>query len=143
MSEEYRVTQRCIVSNAATLAEALLAEGFDVVTGGTDNHIVLVNVKNSVNLTGKEADLRLEQCGLNVNKNLVPFDTESAQVGSGIRIGTNTVSRLGMGPSEMKAIATLIADVLRGDNNAAFVAEVRGRVRELARSFPMDGFNGF
>jgi glycine hydroxymethyltransferase len=140
MGDDYRATQKRIISNAAALAESLIAKGFYVVTGGTDNHIVLVNVKSSVGLTGKDADLRLERCGLNVNKNILPFDTENPQVGSGIRIGTNTVSRLGMGANEMKTIASMIDDVLRGDMSDAFVNEMRRRVKKLASAFPHDCF---
>jgi glycine hydroxymethyltransferase len=77
-----------------------------------------------------------------VNKNLLPFDTERPQVGSGIRIGTNTVSRLGMGADEMKTIAGLIAAVLHSDMSEEVVTEVRGRVKELVRAFPLDGFDG-
>lgn len=140
MTEEYRATQRLIVDNAATLASALSSKGFHIATGGTENHMVLVDVKKSVGLTGKDANSRLERCGINANKNVLPFDEEKAAVGSGIRLGTNTVSRLGMGAGEMRAIADFIEEILKADPTAAFEARMRRRVKAFMKDHPIDVF---
>lgn len=140
MTDEYRKTQQSIIRNARTLAASLIERKLEIVTGGTDNHIVLVNTKKSVGLTGKEADKRLEFCGINANKNVLPFDDESPMVGSGIRIGTNTVSRLGMGTEEMRTIAGFIAEILKTEMSPTFVSDMKLRVKNLMRNFPIDSF---
>ena len=139
-TDEYRATQRLIVDNAVVMARALADKGFEIATRGTDNHMVLVNVKKSVGLTGKEANGRLELCGINANKNVLPFDEEKATVGSGIRIGTNTVSRLGMGAGEMQTIADFIEEILKTDVTDAFVAQMRRRVKTFMRGYPIEVF---
>lgn len=140
MTEEYRATQKLIVDNAGTLAQALQEKGFEIVTGGTDNHMVLVNVKKSVGLTGKDANSRLERCGINANKNVLPFDEEKAAVGSGIRLGTNTASRLGMGAAEMQTIAQLIEEILKADLTDGDVVKMRRRVKAFMRNYSIDEF---
>lgn len=140
MTDEYRATQKLIVDNASALANALADKGFEIATGGTDNHIILVNVKKSVGLTGKEANTRLERCGLNVNKNVLPFDEEKATVGSGIRIGTNTVSRLGMGVVEMRRIADFFEEILKADLTDEYVANMKSRVKDFMSNYSIDAF---
>jgi glycine hydroxymethyltransferase len=140
MTEEYRATQQLIVDNAGVLASALVERGYQIVTGGTDNHIVLVNVKKSIGMTGKEADIRLERCGINANKNVLPFDDESPFVGSGIRLGTNTVSRLGMESEQMQIIVGFIDEILKSDMNEEFVVDMKNRVKSLMFDFPIDSF---
>ncbi len=141
VTDEFRNTQRRIVENAKYLSSCLMERGFDVITGGTDNHIVLINVKTSAcRLTGKEANERLERCGVIVNKNMIPYDNEKANVGSGIRIGTNTVSRLGMNTNDMEFIANLIEEILMGDMSDGFVSKAQSRVKEFMKEFSFEGF---
>lgn len=111
LTEEFRAYQRRIVENARVLAEALLARSFRLVSGGTDNHLMLINLQNR-NLTGKEAEKRLDSIGITVNKNTVPNETQSPMVTSGIRIGTPAVTTRGMGASEMEEIARIMDEVL-------------------------------
>ena len=125
-----------IVENARALAEALVAAEFHVVSGGTDNHLMLVDLRNK-GLTGKVAELALNQAGITVNKNTVPRETESPFVTSGVRIGTPAVTTRGMGPAEMRTIASLISRVVAAPNDASVRDAVRGAVRSLARSFPL------
>lgn len=147
LSEEYRDRQFRIVENAKALANALLGLGFDVVTGGTDSHMVLVNVANfRAGLTGIIAQKCLEDCGIVVNMNRLPYDTRSAAVTSGIRVGTPIVTRNGMGPEEMKLIADLIHSVLSNvvatsqteySIDQSLRDETRSKVRALCTAFPM------
>jgi len=140
MSEEYKITQEKIVLNAKTISDIFLKKGFDIVTGGTDNHIVLINVKKSFGLTGKDANNRLETCGINANKNLLPYDEEKSTVGSGIRIGTNTISRLGMGINEMHKIADFIELILLSDMSEIFVNKMRDEIKLFMKNFSLDKF---
>jgi len=126
-----------IVANASALAGALAGEGFRLVSGGTDNHLMVVDLRAfDGELTGKEAQLRLDEAGITLNKNTVPDDPRSPFVTSGLRIGTPSVTTQGMGEAEMTAIAGLIATALRGRDDAAALAAVREQVRELATAFP-------
>jgi glycine hydroxymethyltransferase len=126
---EFADYQRRIVENARTLARALAAEGFRIVSGGTDTHLLLVDVRP---LTGAEAERLLEDVGVTVNKNAIPFDPHKPTVTSGIRLGTPAVTTRGMGPEEMAEIAEIIAQVLRERTDAA-----RARVRQLCERFPL------
>jgi glycine hydroxymethyltransferase len=125
-----------IVANARALAGALSKRGFDIVSGGTDNHLMLVDLR-SRNLTGKVAEKALDAAGITVNKNTVPKETQSPFVTSGIRIGTPAVTTRGMKEREMETIAGLIDRVLGAADDAALAASVRNEVRTLARSFPL------
>jgi glycine hydroxymethyltransferase len=127
-----------IVSNARTLAAALASHGFHIVSGGTDNHLMLVDLR-SKNLTGKVAEEALDKAGITVNKNTVPKETQSPFVTSGIRIGTPAVTTRGMGEAEMHEIASLINTVLAAPADAAVHARVRTDVRALAAKFPLYG----
>lgn len=124
--------QRDIVANAQALADRLVSQGFDLVSGGTDNHLMLVDLRTK-GITGKDAEQRLHEVNVTVNKNRVPFDPASAFVTSGIRVGTPAVTTRGMGPSEMHEIGDIIAATLGGDADAE---EIRGRVANLAQRFP-------
>jgi len=136
MQEPFRAWARRVVENAQALAKGLLARGFHLVSGGTDNHLLLVNVTNK-GLTGKEMEALLHQVGITVNKNTVPFDQNSPFVTSGVRIGTPALTTRGMGVAEMERIATIIdgAVAARGDTNA--LARLRHGSEELARAFPL------
>jgi glycine hydroxymethyltransferase len=127
-----------IVANAKALGAGLAANGFHLVSGGTDNHLLLVDLRPShPELTGKDADAALEAAGITVNKNTVPGETRSPFVTSGLRIGTPAVTTRGMGEPEMRQIADWIAEVLGGPTDARRIARVRASVRELCQSFPL------
>jgi len=136
LSPEFREYQRQIVANARALAEALIAQGFRLVSGGTDTHLMLVDVA-SKGLTGKVAEAALDKAGLTVNKNAIPFDTKPPTVTSGIRLGTPALTTRGMREPEMRKIAGLIAEVLADVEDAGRQARVAGQVRELSAGFPL------
>src|SRR5215217_4365312 len=127
---------RQIVSNAKALADALIGTGFDIVSGGTDNHLMLVDLRNR-GLTGKVAEKALDVAGITVNKNTVPKETQSPFVTSGIRIGTPAVTTRGMKEPEMKAIAAFIDRVLRAPEDLTVATTVSGEVKELTARFPL------
>ena len=125
-----------IVANARTLAAALAARGYLIVSGGTDNHLMLVDLR-SKNITGKVAELALNNAGITVNKNTVPRETQSPFITSGIRIGTPAVTTRGMGAAEMERIAGFIDRVLTAPEDAAVLAAVRAEVKALTVAFPL------
>src|ERR1700730_11697892 len=125
-----------IVANARALAKSLVAKDYQLVSGGTDNHLMLVDLRNK-GLTGKVAENVLNAAGITVNKNTVPKETQSPFVTSGIRIGTPAVTTRGMGVAEMQQIAGLISDVLSAPADESVRQQVNRRVRALAASFPL------
>ena len=127
---------RRVIENARVLAGALAAAGFMVVSGGTDNHLMLVDLR-SRGLTGKVAEQALNAAGITVNKNTVPRETQSPFVTSGIRVGTPAVTTRGMGPAEMRRIASLMDAVLTTPDDAGVRERVHAEVRTLARAFPL------
>jgi glycine hydroxymethyltransferase len=133
---EFADYQRRVVENARALADRLTARGFRLVSGGTDNHLMLVDV-GAAGLSGKEAEKMLEAVGLTVNKNTIPFDTRPPLVASGIRIGTPAVTTRGMGTSEMASIGDAIARILESRGDAGVQDEVRRTVAELCSAFPL------
>uniref|UniRef100_UPI0040569731 serine hydroxymethyltransferase n=1 Tax=Candidatus Electronema sp. TaxID=2698783 RepID=UPI0040569731 len=135
MTEEYRQYQRQVVTNAQMLAAQLKGHGFRIVSGGTDNHLLLIDL-SSKGLTGKEAEHLLEEAGLTVNKNAIPFDTQPRFVTSGIRIGTPSVTTRGLKEPEMVKIADWINRVLTS-RSAAVIAQVRQEVRDLCEELPL------
>jgi glycine hydroxymethyltransferase len=128
--------QQQIVKNAAALADGMKRNGFRLVSGGTDNHLMLVDV-GARNLTGKDCQIALDEAGITVNKNTIPFETRSPFQASGIRLGTPAVTTRGMKEQEMAAIADMISEVLLDINNLDTVGKVRQRVRELTAKFPL------
>jgi glycine hydroxymethyltransferase len=127
-----------VVANAKTLAAALVEDGFHVVSGGTDNHLMLVDLRNrSDELTGKIAEQALDKAGITVNKNTVPNETRSPFVTSGLRIGTPAVTTRGMKEPEMRRIADLIDRVLRAPSDENVLRGAKAEVRELAGEFPL------
>ncbi|MCD6130589.1 MAG: serine hydroxymethyltransferase [Candidatus Hydrothermae bacterium] len=136
LTEEFREYQRQIVKNAKALAETLMEEGLRLVTGGTDNHLMLVDLR-PFNLTGDVAEKALEKAGITVNKNTIPFDPQKPTVTSGIRIGTPAVTTRGMKEEEMKRIGKLIARVLRSPDDEKVLNQVKGEVEDLAEAFPL------
>lgn len=125
-----------IVANARALADGLLSHGFSLVTGGTDNHLVLLDL-SARELTGKDAEIALDRAGITVNKNTVPNEKRSPFVTSGVRIGTPALTSRGMKESEMTTIAGWIADVLKNPSNETVLTKTHERVRELCRQFPI------
>lgn len=136
MSEEFRNYARQVVLNAKVLAEELIREGFKVVTGGTDSHIVLVDLRN-MKLTGREVEEALGRAGITVNKNAVPNDPLPPTKTSGIRIGTPALTTRGMGEEEMRRIGRMIARVVKNIGDDKIIDKVRGEVRELCEQFPL------
>jgi glycine hydroxymethyltransferase len=137
MSPEFREYAHRIVSNASQLAEHLAGHGFRMVSGGTDTHMIVVDLRPfDEELTGKEAQAVLDDAGITLNKNTVPDDPRSPFVTSGVRIGTPSVTTQGMGADEMPVIADLIARTLRHRGDPAAVAEVRSEVAALCERFP-------
>jgi len=135
-TEAFREYQRQIVKNAKTLAEVLLANGFRLVSGGTDNHLMLVDLTD-LGITGQEAQEILDRTGITINKNRIPFDPKGAQVTSGIRIGTPALTTRGMKEPEMKRIGGILSTVLRNIGNEKMLAEAREEVRALCDQFPL------
>ena len=127
-----------VVANAKALAECLVEDGFQVVSGGTDNHLMLVDLRNrGEEMTGKLAEQALDKAGITVNKNTVPNETRSPFVTSGLRIGTPAVTTRGMKEPEMRRIADLIDRVLRAPEDEKVISAARNEVRELAGEFPL------
>jgi len=130
-----------VVENARALAETLKSRGLDIITGGTDTHLMLVDLRPK-KLTGRAAEASLERAGLTCNKNAIPFDPEKPMVTSGIRLGTPAGTTRGFGVAEFKKIGNLIGDVLDGltqnpENNTAAEQKARREVDELCKRFPI------
>jgi glycine hydroxymethyltransferase len=136
LTPAWRTYQQQIVKNARALAEALQARGLRLVSGGTDTHLMLIDL-SARNLTGKDAQEALDRAWITVNKNTIPFETKSPMVTSGIRIGTPAVTTRGMKEAEMAEIARLIDRVLSKPGDSATEASVRGDVQELTARFPL------
>jgi glycine/serine hydroxymethyltransferase len=132
----FRDYQRQITRNAKAMSDGLRRNGFRLVSGGTDNHLMLVDV-GARNMTGKECQIALDEAAITVNKNTIPFETRSPFQGSGIRVGTPAVTTRGMKEQEMAAIADMISEVLMDIKNVDAAHEVRQRVRELTARFPL------
>jgi glycine hydroxymethyltransferase len=138
LQPSFKVYAHQIVTNASALAEALAHQGFRLVSGGTDTHMMVVDLQPfDSELTGKEAQLVLDQAGITLNKNNIPNDPRSPFVTSGVRIGVPSVTTQGMTEKEMPLIAEYIATTLRGRNDPAIVAEVRAKVAALCAKFPV------
>lgn len=136
LEPEFTTYQQQVVRNAAVLAETIAAAGFRIVSGGTDNHLMLVDVF-SQGITGKVAEKVLEKAGITVNKNTIPFDKNPPLVGSGIRVGTPALTTRGMKEEEMRYVGNLICEVLSDVENESIQLSVRKRVEELAARFPI------
>ncbi|MBV8206204.1 MAG: serine hydroxymethyltransferase [Acidobacteria bacterium] len=136
MQPEFKDYARRVVANARVLAQALAGEGFRIISGGTDTHLMLVDVF-SAGMLGSEAENALGVAGITVNKNAIPFDTNPPLKPSGIRIGTPAVTTRGMGEDEMRRIARWIGDALRDRSNPATLKRVRAEVLEMCEAFPL------
>jgi glycine hydroxymethyltransferase len=138
MQPSFRAYQEAVLANAATLAAALQQGGLRVVSGGTDTHLLLVDL-TALNMSGKKAERLLGEAGITVNKNAIPFDTRPPAVTSGIRIGSPALTTRGMGTDEMRTIAGWILDVLKSGGDEAVIARVRREVEALCERFPVPG----
>jgi glycine hydroxymethyltransferase len=136
LQPEFKAYQQSVVANASVLAKTIGDEGFRIVSGGTDNHLVLIDVF-SKGLTGKVAEKTLEHAGITVNKNTIPFDPNPPMTASGVRIGTPALTTRGMGTAEMEEIGRLIGKALKGADNETTLAEVRTSVETLCARFPL------
>jgi glycine hydroxymethyltransferase len=136
LTEDFRRYQAQILKNARTLAEELLKAGFRLVSGGTDNHLLLIDLTD-LGLTGREAQETLDRTGITINKNTIPFDTKGPQLTSGIRIGTPAVTTRGMKEGEMIRISGFISEVLRNFRDEKRLGEVRQEVYSLCDRFPL------
>lgn len=136
LQPEFKTYAQQVITNAKVLGEALEAEGIKTVSGGTDNHLLLLDVR-SLNLTGKEAEALLDEVHITANKNAIPFDPEKPFVTSGVRIGTPAITSRGFKEEDMKEVASIIALVLKNPNDAAIKAEAITRVKSLTDAHPI------
>jgi glycine hydroxymethyltransferase len=136
LNDDFKVYAQQIIKNASTLADQLMKFGFDVVSGGTDNHLMLIDLSNK-NISGKKAENALERAGITVNKNMVPFDTKSPFVTSGIRIGTPAVTTRGMKENEMRRIAEIINKAIDNAENETILDGLVKDVKDLCSGFPL------
>ena len=134
LSDDFKLYQKNIIDNAKALSEALIANGLNLVSGGTDNHLMLLDLR-SIGITGKEAEHRLDEVGITCNKNAIPFDPEKPFVTSGLRIGTPAVTSRGMNTEDMKEIAELIALTLK--DFEASKDNIKSRVQALCDKYPL------
>jgi len=136
LQPEFKEYQQQVVKNAKTLAQALMDHGFDLVSGGTDNHLMLVDLRSS-SVTGKEAEKLLEEVGITVNKNAIPNDPQKPMITSGIRIGTPAATSRGMKEDDMKVIAEIIALAIKKRDDAKAVARAKEMADELCKKYPL------
>ncbi len=136
LSDEFKTYQAQIVKNAKALAAELTKAGYRLVSGGTDNHLMLIDLTDK-GITGKEAGLALDQAGITVNQNMIPFDKRSPMVTSGVRLGTPAITTRGMKEEEMRLIARMIAHVLKDIANEGRILEIRKEVQDLCSRFPL------
>ncbi len=136
LGDEFKFYCQRIVANAKVLAQVLSERGFRLVSGGTDNHLILLDLSDK-SITGAEAEKLLERAGITVNKNAIPFDSQPPTVTSGIRIGTPAVTTRGLKEEEIKEVAGFIADLLLNPNDEAVAQKVRAGVQEICKNFPL------
>ena len=136
LKPEFKLYGQQIIDNAKALADVLLAGGLKLVSGGTDNHLLLVDV-TPLGIGGKIAEESLDKCGITVNKNMIPFDERKPVDPSGIRVGTPALTTRGMGVEEMKTIGDWMLEALKSPEDEAVLQRVRSAVSELANQFPV------
>lgn len=137
LSEDFKTYQEQVIKNAQALSQAMLDKGFHVVSGGTDNHLILVEVKSLTGLTGKEAEHLLDEVNITCNKNTVPNDTEKPFITSGIRLGSPAVTTRGFVEEDMKIVAECIYDTLMNKDDKVVLQTVKDRVKELTTKYPL------
>ncbi len=138
MSDDFRIYQQRVIDNARVMAATLAGRGYDIVSGGTDNHLMLVSLLKQ-DITGKDADAALDRANITVNKNTVPNDPRSPFVTSGLRLGTPAITTRGFGEKETGELSGWIADILDDISNDVMIRRVRGQVLELCKRFPVYG----
>lgn len=138
LQSDFKTYQQQVLDNAKTMCEVLLSRGYDIVSGGTENHLVLVNLINKT-ITGKEGDAALSKANITVNKNSVPNDPRSPFVTSGLRLGTPAVTTRGFKEKEIRLLSNWVADILDNINDEATIARVKAQVLLLCREFPVYG----
>jgi glycine hydroxymethyltransferase len=136
LQPEFKKYAEQIIKNTSSLAESLMTNGIELVSGGTDNHLLLINVK-PLGLTGKLAEKLLDEVGITVNKNTIPFDTESPFVTSGIRVGTAAVTSRGFNENDLIVVGSIISDVMRNHENQEVLEAAKSRVIELTSKYPL------
>ena len=136
LEPNFKVYAQSIIDNAKTMATALQSKGYELISGGTDTHVVLIDLSNK-NVTGKAAEKALERAGITVNKNMVPFDKKSPFITSGIRVGTPAITTRGMGSDEMNQIVSLIDEVITNIDDQTAIERVNESVIEICQSFPL------
>jgi len=136
LSDSFTLYQKDVVKNAAAMARVFTENGVDMVSRGTDTHLILLDL-TQLDITGKDAENLLEQAGITVNKNSIPFETRSPFVTSGVRIGTPAITSRGIKTAQAETIAQLISGILKNPNNTAIIQEARGTVKELCQAFPL------
>ncbi|MCC6346406.1 MAG: serine hydroxymethyltransferase [Nitrospirales bacterium] len=136
LTPEFREYQKRVVGNAKKLAAALMARGFTIISGGTENHLMLVDL-SGMNITGKEAEEALDKAGITVNKNAIPYDSKPPAVTSGMRLGTPCITSRGMGEAEMEEIADIITTVIRNSSDPSVLCAMSERVVALCTKFPI------
>lgn len=136
LQPEFKVYAAQIIKNAQTLADHLTSKGYNIISGGTDNHLMLIDLRNK-NVTGKDAQEALDEAGITINKNAVPFDDKSALITSGIRVGTPALTTRGMKENEMKIVSDLMDEVIRNVGKKEVYGSVKKKVEELCSGFPL------
>lgn len=136
LTDEFKEYQKKVVSNAKRLANELIKRGFKIISGGTDNHLMLIDLSN-MNVTGKEAEEALDRAGITVNKNSIPYDDKPPTITSGIRLGTPSITTRGMGEAEIDEIADIISNIIRNINNSSTIADMNKRVKNLCDRYPI------
>jgi len=136
MGDGFRLYQKAVIENAKTLASELIKKGFMIISGGTDNHLMLIDLTNK-GITGKDAESALDKAGITVNKNAIPYDQRPPAITSGIRLGTPSITTRGMGTAEMIEIADLISAVINNSREPEVIRANAERVRRLCDSFPI------
>jgi glycine hydroxymethyltransferase len=139
LEDSFKEYSRQVISNAKAMAESFVELGYDVVSGGTDNHLALIDLRNK-NITGKEAEAALQEAELTVNKNMVPYDDKSPFVTSGIRIGTPAMTTRGLVEDDFRDIVALMDRVITNPRNEDVIRDVKGSIHELTSRFPMYDF---
>ncbi|MFZ3123128.1 MAG: serine hydroxymethyltransferase [Thermodesulfovibrionales bacterium] len=136
LNDGFNEYQRKVIENAKKLAEELIKRGFRIISGGTDNHLMLVDLANK-GITGKEAEEALDKAGITVNKNSIPYDERPPAITSGMRLGTTCVTTRGMGEAEMTGIAEIIDEALKNNSDEAKIGRLRQRAGEICKRFPI------
>lgn len=136
LSDEFKVYQQQVLDNAKALADELVKKGFRIVSGGTDNHLILVDLR-SKNITGKEAQFLLDEIGITANRNTIPFEPLSPFVTSGIRLGTPALTTRGLKEEDIREVADIIADVIENREDSAVIETAKAKVQAICKKFPL------